>query len=335
MRMTILEFAPCVDWICHFQRDAEEGYAVGDGEKFTIHSGAKLRPRVASIYAGGKATNVARVIDRLLSDKDAVDIELMVFRPDSPEGNYLHELQSQALKRVRLRPVIIAAQARLCMDLFDPTTPPDNRVAFNISPRAWWGGASLERALDFASQISTDLLLLAGNPPVLETTGELATDLYAKIIESVRPQVKTISLDTEKQSLLTCLQGAAKPDVIKINAKEYSWIDEKMWDDFDKTLMVTQETGCWVRENNQPALPLAGAKVDCLYSTVGAGDAVHAGFTLARWVRGFDTLRAARFGQAVAAAVVNSVSGTRDIDIHLVEKFFIELENPVKRSDLE
>src|SRR5215211_2528901 len=183
MRITILEFAPCADWICHFHCDEEEGYASGDGRNLTIQSGAKLRPRVVSIYAGGKSTNVARVLDKLLNDDDAVDVELIVFRPDSPEGRYIHELQTEALSRVRVRPVFIKAQSRLCVDLFDPSTSSDQRVSFNISPRALWGEGALEAALNFASEIDGDLLLIAGNPPLLEATGKMATNLYAKIIE--------------------------------------------------------------------------------------------------------------------------------------------------------
>ena len=86
MKITILEFTPCVDWIYHFRHDEEEGYIAGDERQVTIRSGAKLRPHTASIYAGGKATNVARVIDKLLNADDTVDVELVVFRPDSPEG---------------------------------------------------------------------------------------------------------------------------------------------------------------------------------------------------------------------------------------------------------
>jgi fructose-1-phosphate kinase PfkB-like protein len=327
MQITILEFAPCADWICHFHRDQEEGYLTGDAESLTIQSGAKLRPQVASIYAGGKATNVARVIDRLLNDDEQVEIELVVFRPDSPEGRYIHELQTSALSRVRVRPVIINAQARLCVDLFDPETSREERVAFNLSPRVRWGAGAVEAALDLAAGITGDLLLIAGNPPVLETNGDMLTDLYAEIIERVRPRVKTISLDTEKKTLASCLQTRAKPDVIKINAEEHRWVDEVLWRDYDGTLVVTDAKGCWVQERRQTVKKISGATVNTLYSTIGAGDAMHAGFTLARWVRGFDSVRASRYGQAVAAATVSSNEGTRNLDKQVVGKIFAELES--------
>jgi fructose-1-phosphate kinase PfkB-like protein len=327
MKVTILEFAPCVDWIYHFRRDEEEGYVAGDEHQVTIRSGAKLRPDTASIYAGGKATNVARVIDKLLNDEDTADVELVVFRPDSPEGRYIHELQTTALHRVGVRPVIIKGLARLCVDLVDPSTPAPHRVAFNISPRALWEAGSLAKAYELVSEISTDLLLIAGNPPLLEATHEMAVDLYAEIIEEARPRVHIVSLDAEKQSLANCLQAKAQPDVIKINADEGTWVDAKLWDDYAGTLVVTDAKGCLVKEKNRPPQRVRGANIETLYSTLGAGDAVHAGFTLARWVWGFDVVRAARFGQAAGAATVSSAEGTRGITKQAVEKWFTQLEN--------
>lgn len=325
MRVTILEFAPCADWIYHLRRDDEEGYLVGDERQVTIRSGAKLRPHTASIYAGGKATNVARVMDKLLREEDAVEVELVVFRPDSPEGRYLHDLQTSELRRVRVRPVMIAGQARLCVDLLDPATPAAHRVAFNISPRALWQAGALEKAFAFAAALSTDLLLMAGNPPLLEATGELAVDLYARIIAAARPRVKLMSLDTEKQALANCLQAKAQPEVIKINADERKGIAAKLWDTFAGTLVVTDATGCLVQEKNHPPQRVRGASVETLYSTIGAGDAVHAGFAMARWLWGFDVVKAARYGQAVAAATVSASSGTRGISRAAVDKFFVAL----------
>src|ERR1700759_4442094 len=116
MRITILEFTPCADSIFHVFRDSDEGYMASDGQALTIKVGAKLRPKAISTYAGGKATNVARVMDKLLTDTDIVDIELIVFRPDSPEGRYIHDLQTSALSRVSVRSIIIEGRARFCID---------------------------------------------------------------------------------------------------------------------------------------------------------------------------------------------------------------------------
>ncbi len=333
MKITILEFAPCADTIYHIRQDADEGYITGDRSRLTIKTGVKLRPRLVSYYAGGKATNVARVLDRLLTDED-IDAELVVFRPDSPEGRYIHELQTGALGRVRVRPVIISGKARFCIDLTDPATDPQNRVEFNISPRAVWETGAKDIALKFAADLSTDVLIIAGNPPMVSSgqwavgsgqTFELAIDLYSRVIESVRHRTGVISIDTEKQTLAQCLESTSKPDAIKINAVEYASVDERLWNDFDGTLTVTDAGGCLVRENRIDTR-IEGAKVDRLYSTVGAGDAVHAGFIIARWGWGFDALRAARYGLATAAAAVSNPEGTRDVSRQEVARVFTEID---------
>ncbi len=327
MKITILEFAPCADSIYHIHRDREEGYVTGDASAIQLKSGAKLRPQLVSTYAGGKATNVARVMDKLLRPEDEVDIELVVFRPDSPEGRYIHDLQTSALKRVQITPVIIRGRARLCVDLTDPATAKDARVEFNISPRAVWDDSALDAALDHTSKLAADLLLLAGNPPVIESEGRMAAGLYAQIIEQASPRVDIISVDVEKEALAKCLQQTVRPHVIKINRDEHDWIDRAVWDNFRGTLLVTDARGCRVREGNRDAVEVAGLEAGRLYSTIGAGDTVHAGFTLARWVRGMDVVRAARYGQAAAASSVTSPDGTRGVNRESVERFFNQLES--------
>ena len=327
MRIAILEFAPCVDWIYHIRRDDEEGYLTSDATSVTIRSGVKLRPRVASVYAGGKATNVARVMDRLLREEDNVEVELLAFLPDSAEGRYLYELQESALKRVRVRRVGIEGQARLCIDLLDPATPQDERVAFNISPRAVWTAGAYDTALRCAKEVTADLLLMAGNPPLLQETGELAVDLYTDVMKTVRHQVGAISLDTEKQTLANALQARVPPAVIKINASEEAGIADSLWQQFRGTKVVTDLKGCRVREGDNPETWVPAAHVERLYSTIGAGDAVHAAFTLARWVWGFDVVQAARYGQAAAAATVSAPDGTRDVTKSTVNKFFAQWQN--------
>lgn len=335
MHITILEFAPCIDWLYHLRRDAEEGYAAGDGSAVTIRAGAKLRPHIAGVYAGGKATNVARVLDALLRADDRVEVELVVFRPDSAEGRYIHELQTAALARVRVRPVFISGQARLCVDLLDPLTPPEARVEFNISPRAVWTDAALASALQFADTLAAercpDLLLLAGNPPLLESSGELASTLYAEVIERLsdggRRRATIFSVDTEKATLANCLQASAPPQVIKINEQEHAGVDRSLWEAFAGTLVVTDRDGCTVREGRQAPTRVGGATVATLYSTLGAGDAVHAAFTLARSVWGYDAIAAARYGQAAAAAAVSRPDGTRRVSKAAVKEFFDHLQD--------
>jgi fructose-1-phosphate kinase PfkB-like protein len=326
-KITILELAPCADSILYIKRDPQEGYIRAGSDQIILRSGAKLRPQVASTHAGGKATNVARVIDKLLKADDQVRVELIVFRPDSAEGRYIHELQAKELRRIQLRPAIINATARFCLNLSDPSDRSDNHVEFNISPRVIWEPDACEAALNLASQISTDLLLLAGNPPLIAPEYRPAIELYAQIVEQTRPRVRAVSLDTGPGALVRSLAAQAQPTVIKINHEEHASVDESLWRNYNGVLVVTDADGCWIydRSSDRKAIRVHGAKVQRVYSTVGAGDAAHAGFTLARWVWGLDLINAARYGQAAAAAAVSSPEGTRGLDRQVVEGFFTAL----------
>src|SRR6185503_16335282 len=145
MKISILEFTPCADLIYQMRRDPHEGYIAADAETLTLKTGARLRPRLVTTYAGGKATNVARVIEKLLTPEDKVDVELIVFRPDSAEGRYLHELQTRDLNRVRLQPVIIEAEGRFCVDVADTATGVEAHIEFNLRPWCRWHASALDR----------------------------------------------------------------------------------------------------------------------------------------------------------------------------------------------
>ena len=324
MKISILEFTPCADLIYQMRRDPDEGYVAADAHTLTLKTGAKLRPRMVTTYAGGKATNVARVLETLLTPDDKVEVELIVFRPDSAEGRYIHELQMRDLKRVRLQPVIIEAEARFCVDVADTARGSEAHVEFNLSPRSMWRASALDRALEYVETVTTDVLLLAGNPPVMEETGEMAGDLAVRVIEELRPRAGIISLDTEGRALANCLRSRTQPDVIKINENEYASVEPHLWPELRGTLLVTDAAGCRVWENRASGSPrrVSAPELSALYSTVGAGDAMHAGFTVSRWVRELDCLSAARFGQAAAAAAVSSPKGTHGITREAVGQIF-------------
>jgi fructose-1-phosphate kinase PfkB-like protein len=326
-KITILELAPCADILLGISHDADEGYLSAEGGSIKIRSGARLRPVLLSINAGGKATNVARVIDKLLRPADAVDIELVVFRPDSPEGRYLAELQSSSLYRVRVRSVVVDSTARFCINLSDPASRAPSRVEFNLSPRALWQTSAIDVALQTARGLDTDLLVLAGNPPVVAPDCSMAADLPSSIIERVSGN-PAVSIDIEKGALARCIDGHPRPDVIKINREEFTSVDGRHWGQYEGLLVVTDEDGCtvWERGPSGPAIKVNTPRGHSVYSTVGAGDATHAGFTVAHWVWGFDPVRAARYGMAAAAASVSSPEGARGVARDTVERFFAELE---------
>jgi fructose-1-phosphate kinase PfkB-like protein len=256
-----------------------------------------------------------------------VEVELVVFRSDSAEGRYIQELEIRDLTRVRVRPIIVDSETRLCANVSDPASERDNHVEFNISPHVCWRESALESALEFASVVQSDLLLMAGGPPLVGDSEEPAGELYARVIDRLREQVGVVSLDTDKSALANCLKSPAQPDVIKINEHEYASVEKDLWRDFAGTLIVTDSAGCLVWGNGGLGTParIEAATVSHVYSTVGAGDAMHAGFSVARWVRGLDLLQAARFGQAVAAAVLVSPEASRRISSEAIQGFFEEL----------
>ena len=324
MKISILEFTPCADLIYQMRRDPNEGYIAADATTLTLGTGARLRPRLVTTYAGGKATNVARVLEKLLTPDDKVEVELIVFRPDSAEGRYIHDLQLRELKRVHVQPVIIEAEARFCVNVADTSRASEAHAEFNLSPRCLWRSSGMERALEYSSTVAADLLLLAGNPPVMEETGEMAGDLASRVIEGLRARASIISLDTGGGALANCLKSDGQPDVIKINESEYTSVDQQLWQNFRGTLVVTDAAGCRVWENRASGSPqrVGAPELTGIYSTVGAGDSMHAGFTLSRWIHEVDCLGAARFGQAAAAAAVSSPEGTRGVTREAVGRLF-------------
>jgi fructose-1-phosphate kinase PfkB-like protein len=320
-RITILEPAPCADTLFDIRQDPEEGYLSAADGTISLRSGSRLRPRVMGTYAGGKATNVARIIDALLNPDDPVQVELIVFRPDSPHGRYIAELQSTELSRVSSRSIIVDSTARVCINLSDPSS--STPVEFNISPRVVWQPAARQTALNLARGLETDLLLLAGNPPLMAPNSDAMNDLPVSIIDAV-PGPPRLTVDIAGAALSRILQGPRHPDVIRINDQEYASIDKNDWTNYSGVLLVTDAAGCnlWETGPAGPCVRVKAAAVDKVYSTVGAGDAVHAAFTLAARVWGYDPLRAARYGVAAAAAVVSSPQGTRSITKEAVEQFF-------------
>jgi len=279
-------------------------------------------------YAGGKATNVARVMDVLLPPEDVIQIDLIVFRPDSPEGRYIAELQSTELSRVQVKSVIVDSSARFCLNLSDPLSLSSQApVEFNISPRVVWQPPALSAALEVARHLQTDLLLLAGNPPTTEPGSKAIIDLPASIIAAA-PGPPRLTVDVGNGPLDLILRSPCHPDVIKINDEEYASVDPAAWANYSGILVVTDAAGCnvWEKGPRGPCIRVPAATGHKVYSTVGAGDAAHAAFTLAMWVWGYDPVRAARYSMAAAAAAVSSPAGTRGITREAVGRFFEELE---------
>ena len=106
-KATIIEFAPTADeiWrISQHNKDGYVGYDAGNGLVSILDTAhdAKLRPEILTVYAGGKATNVARVMDKLMDHESKAQVELVTFFP--PPQEPLCELQINRINGVEIYP---------------------------------------------------------------------------------------------------------------------------------------------------------------------------------------------------------------------------------------
>jgi fructose-1-phosphate kinase PfkB-like protein len=378
-RVTIFEFAPTADEIWRISQHNRDGYASYNAENGlvsildTAHD-AKQRPEIITTYAGGKATNVARVLDRLLVDESDVYVELVTFlppppagplqdldfgdtplRPSTPAGIYVQCLQMLGLRRVRpLFQVVDELEetggmqtTRRCIEI----TLGESGASLNFSPRIVWSQRAAEAVLSRASKVArdADLVVMAGAPPVWdvrEDTHLTSRNFYSRIMDAFEPGCQ-VSIDTRGQYLYDCLVGQKKPRFILMNTDEFSELlglltdlDERT---FSGTLIVHDEHGTWVWDNELPdghdpfpeAAHFPSVPVRRIYSTIGAGDAMHAGF-LKEWIcagsgaRGNASQderfhRAVVYSQVVAAVSVSNNKATHGIDAHTVESWFRQI----------
>lgn len=374
-KVTILEFAPTADEIWNLEHNEIDGYANYDIEKGlvsildTAHD-AKPRPEILAIYAGGKATNVARVIDRLLCKKSDTKIELVTFLPppqgifcklqpikindveiipSTPAGMYVQALQISDLVNVKPRFEIIeelqgisGIQAtRRCIEMIIK----DTGTSLNFSPRIIWTQKTAYAVLEKLEGIvsNTDMIVLAGAPPIWKPVDDQSItpqDFYAEILKIV-PNECDVSIDTRGHYLHKCLFSKKLPAFIFMNKNEFLEASES-WKNADKgnffgTIIVHNKDGCWVWDKNLPntddlfggSVFYPSMKVEKVYSTIGAGDAMHAGF-LKEWIFSENTenrlVRSIIYSQAVSAVSVSNEKATHGIDADTVnqtfEKFF-------------
>jgi fructose-1-phosphate kinase PfkB-like protein len=171
--------------------------------------------------------------------------------------------------------------------------------------------------------------VIAGNPPAAAETGFLETRFYARAIESLGDKAGVVSVDLEGEPLKRCILTGPQPAVIKINRDEFDSVGADVWRRFNGTLVVTDSRGCDLFAEGAGGSPvrLEAARVGRVYSTIGAGDAFHAGFTIARSVWEWDVVRSARYGLAAAAAAVSAPDGTGSITRGIADRFFEELSS--------
>ena len=367
-RMIVLEFAPTADEIWSLPRHDRDGYARYNAEEGllsfmdTAHH-AKPRPEIITVYAGGKATNVARVLDRLLTREDELRVELITFLPPPPEGA-LRELSFGEVNGVALRPSTPAGVYVQCLQIagmskvkphFEVVAELEERGqmqttrrcieitwkesdgSVNFSPRIVWSQEAAEAVQERVAEVTrgADMVVMAGAPPAWEVSpgAELTRDnFYAKIMEVLEPDCQ-VSIDARGQYLYECLLAQRTPRFILMNAEEFqdlsgSW-SELNARPFAGAFLVHDEGGCWAWDKELPngKDPFSEAQyspsvhVPKVFSTIGAGDAMHAGF-LKEWVDSESLHRAVVYSQVVAAASVGNEEATHGIDALSVNNKF-------------
>jgi sugar/nucleoside kinase (ribokinase family) len=213
-------------------------------------------------------------------------------------------------------------------------------------------------------------VVMAGAPPMWEADPRAyltSRNFYAKIVEDLEPGCQ-VSIDTRGRYLHECLIAQKTPRFAFMNTEEFSELVELLHGDdarvarnsertFSGTFLAHDQRGCWVWDGKLPddqdpfseAQHFPSIPVRTIYSTIGAGDAMHAGF-LKEWIhaegeelraksielraksRGqedpcFIPLeerlhRAVIYSQVVAAAAVGNEKATHGIDARIVEGKF-------------
>ncbi|MFC1715078.1 PfkB family carbohydrate kinase [Candidatus Poribacteria bacterium] len=370
-RVTVLEFAPTADEIWCLPRHERDGYARYDAEDGLLsfmdtERHAKPRPEIVTTYAGGKATNVARVLDRLLTGEDRLQVDLVTFLPPPPEGPlrelelgkirgtalrpstaagiYVQCLQIEGLTRVRPRFEIVdelkesgeMQTTRRCIEI----TLKEGSGSVNFSPRIVWSQEAAEAVLARVAEVAhgADLVVMAGAPPVWEVSPDsdfTRNSFYARIMGTLQPDCQ-VSIDARGQYLSECLLAQKAPRFVLMNTEEFDDLSE-FWHElrdrsFPGTLLIHNERGCWVWDGKLPEgeEPFSEAEyfpsmsVSKVYSTIGAGDAMHAGF-LKEWVDKEYLDRAVVYSQIVAAVSISNEKATHGVDARIVEDRFSQV----------
>jgi fructose-1-phosphate kinase PfkB-like protein len=358
-KVTILEFAPTADEIWRISKHNRDGYVAHDAENGlvsildTAHD-AKPRPEILAIYAGGKATNVARVMDRLLVDRPEPEIELVTFLPppqwsmrgmsfngldilpSTPSGIYVQCLQIENLNRVKPHFEVVdeleekgnMQTTRRCIEIIIK----DTGTSLNFSPRIVWSQKSADAVLSRLADIihGTNMLVIAGAPPLWEALDETLTphNFYARILDLVDSRC-AVSIDVRGYYLHECLIAKKPPKFIFMNKDEFyeavnSW-KEMSGRKLSGILVVHDKDGCWVWNDKLPngddlfagSLFFSAPKVAEVHSTIGAGDAMHAGF-LSEWLcsegESDQLARSVIYSQSVAAVSVSNEMATHGVN---------------------
>ncbi|MGH2750916.1 MAG: 1-phosphofructokinase [Actinomycetota bacterium] len=283
----------------------------------SLERGSVVRARSGRVDPGGKGINVARA---LVAHGHAVTAVLPC---GGSEGKQLTGLLDAA--RIDVVGVPIAGSIRANITVVEPdgTVTKLNEPGPHLSPDE---AASLNEATVLTAR-AAQWLVACGSLPL-----GVADDFYARVIEQLSPTAIKIAIDTSGSALLKSLPAA--PDVIKPNIEELSdaaGIPVRTLGDALTAALKLREQGSFTVIASLGAdgalyvddsvVRHAEVSVDDPRSSVGAGDALLAGFL----AHGGHGVEAFRRGVAWAAAAV-SLPGSQmpapaDVDLSKVRLY--------------
>jgi 1-phosphofructokinase/tagatose 6-phosphate kinase len=273
--------------------------------------GQRHRASQVLTLAGGKGINIARALKRL--DVPVVATGLAGGRTGV---RIVEELTAEAILNDFVR---IADESRTSTAVVDPT-------ANTYTEINEWGPEVRESELELLNE---KLLYLARGADVVVFAGTLprgvAEGFYAESIRELSRRGVRSVLDSEGEPLR--LGAAAEPYLVSPNqAEAEGLVGQELTEEQEvvqalediaelgpKNVLITQEAGCFalLREERGPAkrFRAAAPRVEPL-STVGAGDALLAGF-LAALVEGRPAEEALRAAVATGAASTLEIGAGR------------------------
>jgi fructose-1-phosphate kinase PfkB-like protein len=290
--ITLVEMVPAADELWSVKQHETSGYINCENGIIGFNSvanEAKIRPTVKAAYAGGKATNVARILGDLLyqmpEQNRKLKVELLTFLPEAdleynwpqkianqsvpnvtPGGHYIMALLCRDIKKgVKLIFETLAKNNGKQVDRRCINISTDGGQEINFSPNLVWSGKQEEKVLDVLYQRARmENVVLSGSLPI-DARGNPKTTIYQRIIENLVKNSKTnfVSLDVAGAPLVKCVNSDYQPNLVSINRSEFdkTWVDESgiarnVWAGYKGTLLVHDKNGCWIRENGEKHGPI-------------------------------------------------------------------------------
>ncbi|MDK2784581.1 MAG: tagatose 6-phosphate kinase [Bacillota bacterium] len=268
-----------------------------------FRAGEIFRVKEVQVLPGGKGINVARAIRVLGGDVLATGFI------GGHNGAFIEE--RLAAEGIPSDFVQIPAESRLTVSIIDPINSSETGL-YEQGPAVC--AEDWERFKEHFAVLleKAEIAILSGSLP-----RGLAADAYAELIEMARGTGCSVILDTSGEALKTGL--AAHPWLIKPNRSEAEGLLERPLEGVSAVVEGIKKLLADGQEAVAISLGKDGVIGGCGYgiwrvrapqvhaaSSVGAGDAFVAGFTLA-WLRKGDFAEALRYGTACAAASVTRV----------------------------